>query len=347
MISRLAHQVVVFAAARREVALATLLVLLLGAIAVRAPAYVSPSNIKNVVIDSSVLCILVVGQLLVMLTRGIDLSPAATLAFTGMVLAQLSQIDPSLPALAFLALGCGIGLSLGAINGALIAGVGIPPIICTLGTMVIYRGLIFILSKGAWVSAHDMSEPFKSFPLETWLGLPNIVAVALLVIALATAFLTVSATGRSVYAVGSNPVAATFSGLSVRRTSFMVYCFSGSIAGLCGYLWTARFAIAYTQAAEGREFAIVAACVIGGVSIAGGKGSVAGAVLGALFISVIETALPFIRVSPFLQTAIFGGVILMAVALNSRAERSKGRQILSRHDSGAVPVVAGTEERVR
>ncbi len=267
----LAQQVFTFASARREVALAAFLGVLLVAVALRAPAYVAPSNIKNVVIDSSVLCILVVGQLFVILTRGIDLSPAANLAFTGMVLAQLSQSHVGLPAVAFIVLGCLVGLCLGVVNAALIAGAGVPPIICTLGTMVVYRGLIFILSKGAWISAHDMSEPFKSFPLETWLGLPNIVMTALLVIATAAVFLAYSATGRSLYAVGSNPLAATFAGLSVRRTEFLVYCLSGLMAGLCGYLWTARFAIAYTQAAEGREFAIVAACVIGGVSIAGAR----------------------------------------------------------------------------
>ncbi|WDR03885.1 ABC transporter permease [Devosia algicola] len=142
-------------------------------------------------------------------------------------------------------------------------------------------------------------------------------------------------TGRNILAVGGNPSAARYAGISIERTEFLVYVLSGAAAGLVGYLWTARFAIAYTQAAEGREFAIIAACVIGGVSIAGGRGTVIGAVLGAGFITIIDTALPFLRISPFAQTAILGAVILIAVAANAWTERKPGRQILRRDDASA------------
>jgi rhamnose transport system permease protein len=313
---------------RREFALAALLLLMLAVIGVRAPEYVTPRNLINVLIGSSVLCILVVGQLFVLIARGIDLSTAANLGYSGMVLAMLSHAAPGLPAITFILLGAAIGFVLGAANGVLIAFLGVPPIICTLGTMVIYRGLIFLLSHGAWVHAHEMSEPFKSFPLGTALGLPNIVVVAMAVALCAWYFLRYTATGRSIYAVGGNPLAAEFAGLSVRRTEFLVFTLSGLLSGITGYLWTARFAIATPQAAEGREFAIIAACIIGGVSIAGGRGSVQGVILGALFISVIESALPFVRISPFLQMAISGTVILIAVVLNSRGELRGGRQIL-------------------
>jgi rhamnose transport system permease protein len=313
---------------QREFALATLLGGMLIIIGIRAPEYVAPRNLINVLIASSVLCVLVVGQLFVLIARGVDLSTAATLGYSGMVLAMLSHSMPGLPAIAFIFLGGVIGLGLGAVNGTLIAFLRVPPIICTLGTMVIYRGLIFLLSHGAWVHAHEMSESFKSFPLGTWLALPNIVSTAIIVAASAWYFLRYTATGRSIYAVGGNPLAATFAGLSVPKTEFLVFTLSGVLSGISGYLWTARFAIATPQAAEGREFAIIAACVIGGVSIAGGRGTVPGVVLGALFISVIESALPFVRVSPFVQTAISGAVILIAVAANSRGEMRPGRQIL-------------------
>lgn len=313
---------------QREVALGLLLIVMLIAIGIRAPEYVTGRNLLNVAINSSVLCILAVGQLFVLLARGIDLSTAANLAFVGMFLALLSQAVPGLPSISYIFLGAAMGLVLGAINGIFIAGVGVPPIICTLGTMAAYRGLIFILSKGAWVSSNEMSANFKAFPLESWLGLPNIVTVAIVVAVGAWIFLKYSGTGRAIYAVGGSPLAATFAGISIRRTEFLVFLLSGLLSGISGYLWTARFAIAYTQAAQGREFAIIAACVIGGVSIAGGRGSVPGVILGALFISVIESALPFVRVSPFVQTAISGTIILIAVAVNSRSERSKGRQIL-------------------
>jgi rhamnose transport system permease protein len=314
--------------ARRELALAVLLVALVVVISVRAPEYVVPRNLINVLVGASVLCILVVGQLFVLLVRGVDLSTAANLGYSGMILAMVSHARPELPAVAFILLGAAIGLVLGAVNGVLVAAMRVPPIICTLGTMVIYRGLIFLLSRGAWVHAHEMSEPFKSFPLGAWLGLPNIVLVAIVVAAAAWYFLGYTATGRSIYAVGGNPLAATFAGLSVARVELLVFTLAGVLSGISGYLWTARFAIATPQAAEGREFAIIAACVIGGVSIAGGRGTVPGVILGALFITVIESALPFVRVSPFLQTAISGTVILIAVAVNARGERRPGRQIL-------------------
>src|SRR5579871_1847349 len=152
---------------QRELVLAALLLGLLIVIGIRAPEYVALRNLINVLVGASVLCILVVGQLLVLIARGVDLSTAANLAYTGMILAMLSQAAPGLPSIAFIILGAMIGLVLGAVNGILVALLRVPPIICTLGTMVVYRGLIFVLSHGAWVHAHEMSEPFKVFPLET------------------------------------------------------------------------------------------------------------------------------------------------------------------------------------
>ncbi len=329
---------------RREPALAILLVLLLVVIGLRAPAYVTAGNLVNVLIDSSVLCILVVGQLFALLIRGIDLSTAANLAFVGMFLALLSQAHPELPAIAYLLLAALAGLFLGAINAVFIAIVGVPAIICTLGTMVIYRGMIFLLSDGAWVSSHEMSQPFQTFPLESWLGVPNIVLVAVLVALSAWLFLRFTSTGRAFYAVGSSPLAATFAGISIRRTTLLGFILSGLCSGIAGYLWTARYAIAFTQAGQGLEFAVIAACFIGGVAVSGGRGSIAGVLVGALFISVVQTALPFVRVSPFVQTAISGTIILIAVAVNSRAERPRGRQILEVEERRPAPALMPIEE---
>ena len=319
---------VAWLARHRESALAALTALLLLVIGLRSPQYLAFDNLDNVLTNASVLVMLAVGQLMVILSRGIDLSPAATLAFTGMFLALLSEADPDLPAAVFLLLAALMGLGLGAINGFFVAVARIPPIIVTLGTMSVYRGMIFVLSGGQWVSAHEMSARFKAFPLERLAFLPNIIWVAALVVILAYLFLGHARTGRSIYAVGGSPLAARYVGISVRRIEFLVYCLSGLIAGLAGYLWTARFAIAFPEAAAGVEFTIIAACVVGGVSIAGGRGTVVGVVLGALFISIIQSALPFVRVSPFLQTAISGSIILAAVVINSRAEQRRGRMIL-------------------
>lgn len=323
---------------RREIILFALIVLMIIMIAIRAPQYLALTSIDNLLTNAGFLVILVLGQLPVLLTRGIDLSQAAVLAFCGMILAMLSQIMPGLPAIAYIVLALVIGGVLGVVNGGVIAFLKIPPIIMTLGTMSVYRGLVYILSDGAWVSSHELSDRFKEFPGGQDFLLPNIFWVAAACALLVWIMLSFTRTGRNIYAVGGNPVAARYAGIAQRRCEVLVYALSGALAGLCGYLWTARFAIAYTQAAEGREFAIIAACVIGGVSIAGGRGSVVGAILGAFFIAIVETALPFLRVNPFLQMAIIGAVILFAVAANARAERRPGRQILSRSESEPAAV---------
>jgi rhamnose transport system permease protein len=141
-------------------------------------------------------------------------------------------------------------------------------------------------------------------------------------------FMTRTPAGRSIYAIGVNPTASVYAGIDVGRTKFLAFCISGLIAGLCGYLWVSKFVIASSETAIGYELQVIAACVIGGVSIAGGVGSVAGAILGALFLGTLGRALPVLGISPFWQTALVGAAIILAVILNSRAERRGGRIIL-------------------
>ena len=172
----------------------------------------------------------------------------------------------------------------------------------------------------------------KGLPRETWMGLPALVWIALVVLALSAAFLRWRREGRELYALGGNPGAAAYVGIPVRQRLLMVYTLSGALAGLAGLLWVGRYAIAFTELASGFELTVIASCVIGGVSIGGGVGSVAGAALGVLFIGVVNGALPVIQVSPFWQQAIAGAVILISVALNARAGRRPGRQILERQE---------------
>jgi rhamnose transport system permease protein len=145
-----------------------------------------------------------------------------------------------------------------------------------------------------------------------------------------TVFLKLRKEGREIYALGGNPHAASYVGISAPRRLMMVYTLSGMLAGLAGLLWVGRYSIAYTELAAGYELTVIAACVIGGVSIGGGVGTVLGASLGVLFIGVVNGALPVIQVSPFWQQAISGAIILVSVTLNARSERRAGRQILQR-----------------
>jgi rhamnose transport system permease protein len=326
---------------RREILLAVIILALIVAVGMRAPAFVTPSSLVDVLSDTSCLFMLTLAEAAVLLTRGIDLSIAANLALTGMVVALANHAAPGVPIIAIVALAVVFGAGLGLINAALIAGLGIPPIVVTLGTLAVYRGMIFVIAHGAWLTSKDMSPAFLAVPKAEFLGLSSLIWIAALVSIAAWAFLNHTAAGRALYAVGGNPVAARYCGIDLGRQQLTVYTLAGAVAGLCGYLWVSRFGIAYSDIALGYELTVIAACVIGGVSIAGGVGSVAGALLGALFLGVIVNALPVINVSPFWQMAISGAVILAAVIVNSRSERQSGKLILPEARRKAASVSGG------
>lgn len=312
----------------REAALAILITLMVIGVSIYAPAFAAPQSLLGVLNDSAFLFMLVLGQTMVILTRGIDLSVAANLALTGMLVALVGQYGPDLPGLVYVALGIAVGAGLGLVIGLLVGGLGIPPIVVTLGALAIYRGLIVVIGGGDQVNASEMGVSFQAFPKLSLLGLTAPVWIAIAVSLAVWVFLTRSRTGRGLYAVGGNPVAARYCGISLQRAQILVYTLSGAIAGLCGYLWVARFGVAYSEIALGYELTVIAACVIGGVSIGGGVGTVAGALLGALFLGVVVNALPTMQVSPFWQMAIAGTVILGAVVLNARAEARPEKLIL-------------------
>ena len=315
----------------RETILGLAILALLALIASRFPGFVAPANLARVFTDTAPLILLALGQMAVILTKCIDLSVAANLALCGMVAALMNGAGVPLP-LILLAV-VALGAALGAMNGLLVWKLGIPSIVVTLGTMTIYRGSIFLMTGGAWINAHQMSEGFKALPRHILLGLPVMAWIALAAIAAVAILLTRTALGRALYAVGGNPHAALYTGISVGRTQFAAFVLSGALAGLTGYLWVARYAVAYVDIAGGFELDVVAACVIGGIAIAGGSGTVAGAVMGALFLGIIKNALPVVGISPFWQMAISGSAILLAIAFNAMSRREPGRIILKKAEA--------------
>ncbi len=314
--------------ASRDLMLALIIVAMCLLIATRFPQFIAPGNLIAIAADSSVLIILVMGQLCVILTRCIDLSVASNLALTGMLIGMLNTAQPDIPVPVLALLASLFGLMLGAFNGALVWLLGLPAIVVTLGTLAIYRGMIYVVSGGAWVNAHEMSPAFLGAIRQEVFGVPVLLWVGVAVVAIVAFILRRTAIGRAFYTVGGNPTAAVYAGLNVGRTQFVAFCISGALAGLAGYLWVARYAVAYVEIARGFEFDVVAACVIGGISIMGGIGTVTGALLGALFLGVVKNALPVIGISPFWQLALSGFVIILAVVINARSARSRGRQIL-------------------
>lgn len=314
-------------ASSREAILLAALFLLLALIASRFTGFVAPSNMVNVFNDTAPLIILALGQMVVILTRCIDLSMAANLALTGMATAMINTLAPDLAIPIIILIAILMGATMGLLNGLLVWKLEIPPIVVTLGTMTIFRGVIFLLSDGKWVNSHEMSASFTGFPRTTLLSVPILSWIAILSVIFFGVLMTRTSLGRSFFAVGGNPHAAVYTGINVGKTQCIAFIISGGLAGLTGYLWVARYAVAYVDIAKGFELEVVAACVIGGISIAGGIGSVTGVLLGALFLGVVKNALPVVNISPFWQLALTGGAILIAVALNSRSG-TKGRMIL-------------------
>lgn len=318
---------------KRDALLGCALLALLALVYTRFPAFVSAKSLLGVFNDTSILIILALGQMAVILTRCIDLSMAANLALVGMCTAMVNAAFPGVPVPLLVVMAIVIGSLLGSINGLLVWKLDIPPIVVTLGTLTIFRGLIFLLSNGQWVNAHEMSAEYKALPRFDLIGLPVLSWAAIVIVAFMVVLLNRTAMGRAFYAVGGNPSAAIYTGIDVGRTRFNAFALSGAVSGLAGYLWVSRYAVAYVDIASGFELDVIAACVIGGISIAGGMGSVAGAVMGALFLGVIKNALPVVNISPFWQQAISGAAIIIAVVFNARSERRVGRIILKQAES--------------
>lgn len=267
----------------REALLGAVIILMIVAIGSRVPSFIAPGNLVEMFNDTAILIVLALGQMLVLLTKGIDLSMAANLALTGMIVALINFHYPDVPVWALLILASALGLLMGAING---------------------------------------------LPRASVLGLPVLSWCAIAVLLLVGYFLRYSRTGRALYTAGGNATAAYYTGINAGKMQFISFCLSGLLAGFCGYLWISRFAVAYVDVANGFELQVVAACVIGGISTMGGTGRVLGCLFGALFLGVINNALPVIGVSPFWQMAISGSVIVIAVLLNERGNKRKGRLIL-------------------
>jgi rhamnose transport system permease protein len=258
-------------------------------------------------------------------------SVASTLALAGMIVAMTVSANQALPVWLTVLMGIGLGAVLGGFNGLLVTKGKVPPIIATLGTLSIYRGLTFAISGGAWVDAAEMPESFKLLARGTVLGIPNLVFAALVVALTFYYFLRHTRTGREIYAVGSNPGAAEVVGVRVSRIRFLVFLLSGILAGLAGILWVSRYASAQSDSAAGFELQTVAAAVVGGVNIFGGSGTVPGVLLGSLLLGVIINALNLVHISPFWKLAVQGLVILLAVVADALiTRRLRGRAALRR-----------------
>ena len=311
----------------REAGISIFILILVIAVTVRAPSFLTIDNFKDILLNISILTIVALAQTMVILTHGIDLSVSSMIGLVAMMVAFVVKQNPEMPVLFSILLGMALGTVLGSFNGLIITYGKVPPIIATLGTLSIYRGLVFFYSQGTWINSFELPKNFKLLSKGTPLGLPNMVIIAIVVAVIVYYFLNYTRTGRDIYAVGSNPEAAQFAGIRKQRITFLVYLISGLLCGLAAVLWVSRFESAQTNTALGFELQTVAASVVGGVSISGGVGTVPGVLLGALLLGIIQNSLTLIRISPFWQLAAQGLLILIAVISDkwilNRVERTK------------------------
>lgn len=317
---------------KREFNLFVFILFIIFGVSLRTPSFLYINNFVDILNDTAILSMVAIGQLMIIVTGGIDLSVGSSLALSGMSVALLNQYHPGIPIFMIILISIAIGLLLGSINGLLVSQAKIPPIITTLGTMSIYRGLVFVLCKGTWVSAHEMTEVFRVFPRRSFLGISSLIYLSILTVILFLIFLNLTRTGREIYGVGGNKIASQYVGINLKKIQYIVFTLGGGITGLAGFLWVARYAAAQSETAIGFELQTIAACVIGGVSIMGGSGTIIGVVLGAFFMGIVYNALTMINISPFWQMAIQGFIILFAIIINTVMDK-RNQQLMLRKRS--------------
>jgi len=300
----------------RELGIALALALLVAVTFAANPRFLSAQNVKDLLLGSTILAILAVGQAIVVITRNVDLSVGSILGLSAMATGVLFVGTPGLPVPVAVVAGVALGAVCGAVNGGLIAAARVPALVVTLGTLYVFRGLDHTWASGRQINAADMPRGFLRMGSATVLGVPVLALFAVAVLVAAGFVLRSYRSGRELYAIGSDPEAARLSGVPVGRRVFWAFVASGALAGLAGVLHAARYGTLDANAGLGQELNVVAAVVVGGVAIFGGSGSVYGAALGAVLLTTIGSALPVLGVNPFWQRAAVGALILAAIGLD-------------------------------
>lgn len=313
----------------RESSLLLVMVLLCAVIQWRSGGrFLSGTVITQLTQNYAYTMVLSFGMLLVLLIGGIDISIGATLALSGMSTCLLMRdgiITNPLLAFVFSTL---VGLVCGLVIGVVVAKGKVIPIIATLGMQYIYRGLTYFVSDTQWVPSDKMLAGYKAFAQGSFLGINNLFWIVLVLFAVAVVFLKWTGFGRQIYEVGSNAEAAKISGINIDRVKIIVYAINGAIAGLAGAMYTSMYATAQGNMANGAEMDVIAACVIGGVSLNGGQGSAFGVLLGAITIAIISKSLSLVGIDAFWQQALKGAIILLAVLINVVVQRNAARKAL-------------------
>lgn len=318
----------------REASLLFVLIGLCIMIQILSPSFLTAKSLQDMVKNNAVIMIMALGMLCVLLIGGIDISITSTLAVSGMAVGMLLKYNVIHNTFLLFLIAILIGALCGATIGLVVSKGKVLPIIATMGFMYIYRGFAYLIAKSQWASAENLGD-FKNFALEKELGiglLNNVIVIVLLCYIIFFAVMKWSRMGRKIYAVGSNPEAAAISGINTMKIKLIVYTVMGMLSGLCGALSVAVYSSAQPNMLYGKEMDVIAACVIGGVSMSGGRGTVAGALLGSLILAVIAKALPLVGIDSIVQNTVKGVIILAVIILNVVAQRMMQKKNLIRRE---------------
>ncbi|MFI6895545.1 ABC transporter permease [Streptomyces sp. NPDC050256] len=296
----------------RELAVALVLVLMLGATQLSNTEFLSEQGVKDLLLNATILVLVATGQAVVVITRNVDLSVGSVLGISAFA-AGIHLRDGGSPLVAVL-LAVGLGALFGVLNGALVSLGKVPALVVTLGTLYIVRGIDSIWVGSRQITADALPAGFVDFGHDGIGVLPYLALLATAVLAGVAYYLRSYHGGRDLYALGSSPEAARLAGIPVRARIMTAYVLCGALAGLAGALYLARFGNVDSATGNGYELTVVSAVVVGGVAFTGGSGTVYGAALGALLLTSINSVLPAIGVSSVWVTAINGFLLLLAIA---------------------------------
>jgi len=307
----------------REISLVIAIVLLGGVLAFIAPGFFTPGNLRDLLMANMPVLIVALGMTLVILTGQIDISVGSEFAICSVIAGVTAKSGVGVLVAGLAA--CLTGALLGALNGALVARLKIPSIVVTLATMVALRDGLRWITQGAWVQ--DLPPNFQGFGQSQSVSQAITIAVAALLSLAAAWALRHLAAGRAVYATGSNPEGARLAGIEPSRVVFWVFTLTGALTGCAALFNSVRFNQIPSNAGIGMEMQVIAAVIVGGVAVAGGRGSVVGALLGVILLGMIGPALTFLGISAYWERALQGAIILAAVAIDAlrgRAEKYAG-----------------------
>ncbi len=310
---------------QRELGLVLAILAVILPVVLVNPRMLSGANLQALAMDAGLLTIVAVGQMLVILTRNIDLSVASVIGLAAYVSADLLRSHPELGVPGGILAASGVGLACGLLNGLVVTLGRVPAIVVTLGTLTLYRGFTSLYAAGKQVNADQVPQAWLDMTSASVAGVPSVVLIALAVLVVIAFVLRRTPVGRELYAIGSNPDGANLIGIRVRRRVLGAFACSGLLAGFDGALWASRYATIDARVALGFELTVIAAVVVGGVAIRGGSGSVLGVALGAVTLLVIKNGLTLVRVDPLWLQGVYGLVILLAITIDAFVVRRTRR----------------------